>query len=51
MQLLVKLSMNSLYGENIRKNIDEKFACKSQACMMTEYDERVKEYWKILGFN
>ena len=51
MQLLVKLLMNSLYGENIRKDIEEKFVCKSEACMMTEYDERVKDYWKISGIN
>ena len=40
LQLLVKLLMNSLYGENIRKDIEEKFACKSEAWMMSEYDER-----------
>ena len=51
MQLLVKLLMNSLYGENIRKDIEEKFACKSEYWMMTEYDERVKDYWKISGIN
>ena len=51
MQLLVKLLTNSLYGENIRKDIEEKFACKSEAWMMTEYDERVKDYWKISGIN
>ena len=52
MQLLVKMLMNSLYGEKIRKDIDEKFACKSEAWMlMTEYDERVKDYWKTLGTN
>ena len=51
MQLLVKLLMNSLYGENIRKDIEEKFACKSEAWMMSEYDERVKDYWKISGIN
>ena len=43
--------MNSLYGENIRKDIEEKFACKSEAWMMTEYDERVKDYWKTSGNN
>ena len=47
MQLLVKLLMNSLYGENIRKDIEEKFAYKSEMWMQTEYDERVKDYWKI----
>ena len=43
MQLLVKLLMNSLYGEQIRKDIEEKFACKSEMWMQTEYDERVKD--------
>ena len=51
MQLLAKLLMNSLYGENIRKDIEEKFACKSEAWMMTEYDERGEDYWKISGIN
>ena len=51
MQLLVKLLMNSLYVENIRKDIEEKFACKSEMWMQTEYDERVKDYWKISGIN
>ena len=47
MQLLEKLLMNTLDGENIRKDIEEKFARKSEAWMMTEDDERVKDYWKI----
>ena len=51
MQLLVKLLMNSLYGEQIRKDIEEKFACKSELSMETEYDERIKNYWKISGNN
>ena len=51
MQLLVKLLMNSFYGENKRKNMEEKFACKSEAWMMTEFDERVNDYWKISGIN
>ena len=51
MQLLVKLLLNSLYGGNIRKDIEEKFACKSEAWMMTEYDDRVKDYGKISGNN
>ena len=52
MQLLVKFLMNSFYGKNIRKDIDEKLACKSEAWMMSEYDERVnmmKDYWKSSG--
>ena len=51
MQLLVNFLMNSLYGENLRKDIEEKFACKSEMWMQTEYDERVKDYWKISGIN
>ena len=47
MQLLVKLIMNILYGEQIRKDIEKSYECKSEAWMMTEYDERVLEYQKI----
>ena len=39
--------MKSLYGENIRKDIEESFACKSEDWMMSEYDERVKDYWRL----
>ena len=46
MQLVVKLLMNSLYGEQLRKDIEESFACKPEVWMMSEYDERVKDYWK-----
>ena len=41
--------MNSLYGENIRKDVEEKFAGKSESWMVSEYDERVKAYWKTSG--
>ena len=51
MQLLVKLLMNSLYGENIRKDIEEKFIWKSEMWMQTEYDGQVKDYWKISVIN
>ena len=47
LQFLVKLLMNSLEGENIRKDIDENFACKSKTWMMSEYDERVKDNWRM----
>ena len=50
-QLLVKMLMNSLYGDQIRKDIEEKFACKSEAWKMSEVDERVKDYWKLSGNN
>ena len=47
MQLLVKIIMNSLYGEQIRKDFEESYQCKSEMWMMTEYDERVLDYQKI----
>ena len=47
MQLLVKLIMNGLYGEQIRYNIEENYEFKSEHWMMTEYDERVLDYQKI----
>ena len=48
MQLLIK---NSLYGENIRKDIEEKLLVKSEYWMLVEYDERAKDYWKTSGIN
>ena len=46
-QLLVKFLMNSLYGEQIRKDIEKKIACKSELGMELNYDEKVIEYWKV----
>ena len=49
MQLLVKLLLNSLYGENIRKDIEEKFTCKSEMWMMDNYDEKdYKRKYQVL---
>ena len=44
MNLLVKLLMNSLYGKQIREDIEEIFAFKSENWMMSEYDEWGKDY-------
>ena len=41
MQRLVKLIMNSLYGVQVRKDVDQSYKCKSQHWMETEYDENV----------
>ena len=46
-KLLVKFLLNSFYGEQIRKAIEKKIACKSEYSMSSEYDERVEDYWKI----
>ena len=43
--------MNSLYGEQFGKDIEEKIAHKSEYWMKSEYDGRVKDYWKISGIN
>ena len=51
MQFLVKLVMNSLYGEQIRKDIEESYQCKSEMWMMTDFDERVLDYRKIIYGN
>ena len=44
MQFFVNWIMNSLYGEQIRKDIEESCQCKSDHWMMTEYDEKVLVY-------
>ena len=51
MQGLVKLIMNSLYGVQIRKNINESYSCKSETWMKTEFDENVLDYWKLPNGN
>ena len=48
---LVKLIMNSLYGVQIRKDINDSYYCKSQNWMKTEYDENVLDYWKLPNGN
>ena len=47
MQLLGKILMKSLFGEQTRKDIEEKFACKSENWMMSESDELVEDCWRI----
>ena len=39
--------MNSIYGQTIRKDIEEEYLCKSKHWMETEYDDRVKDYLEI----
>ena len=51
MQGLAKLIMNSLYGVQIRKDINESYYCKSETWMKTEFDESVLEYWKLPNGN
>ena len=51
LQFSLKLLTSSLYGEQTRKNIKEKLACKSEYWMLSEHDERVKHYRKISHHN
>ena len=51
LHLLVNLIMNSLYGEHIRKDIEESKETKADHLMLTEYDERVLDYQKFIYFN
>ena len=51
MQGLVNLVMNSLYGVQIRKDINETYFCKSEYWMKTEFDENVLDYWKLPNGN
>ena len=51
MQGLVKLNMNSLYGAQISRDINESFYCKSEARMKTEFDENVLDYWTLPNGN
>ena len=51
MQGLVKIIMNSLYGVQIRKDINESYYCKLEIWMKTEFDENVLDYWKLPNGN
>ena len=51
MQALVKLIMNSLYGVQIRKDINESYHCKSEIWMKTKFDENVLDYWRLPNGN
>ena len=51
LQGLIKLIMNSLYGVQIRRDINESYYCKSENWMKTEFDEYVLDYWKLPNGN
>ena len=51
MQKLIKLIMNSLYGVQIRRDINESYYCKPETWMKTEFDENVLDYWKLTNGN
>ena len=51
MQGLVKLIMNSLYGVQIRRDINESYLCKPETLMETELDENILNYWRLPNEN
>ena len=51
MQNLFKLNMDSLYGVQNQKDINEHYKCKSEHWMQTEYDENVLEFRKLPNWN
>ena len=51
MQGLVKLVMISLYGVEIRRDINESYYCKSESWMKTEFDEIVLDNWEVPNGN
>ena len=48
MQRLVKLFMNSLYGVQIRRDINESYYCKSETWVKQEFDENILDDWRLL---
>ena len=51
MQGLVELIMNSLYGVQIRRDIDQSYKCRSKHWMETDYDDNVIDYWRLPNGN
>ena len=51
MQKLVKLTMNSFYGVQLRKHIINSYNCKSKTWMKTEYDEKCIRLFEITKWN
>ena len=51
MQGLVKIIIKSLYGIQIRRDINESYFCKSETWMKTDFDESVLDYWKLRNGN
>ena len=51
MQGLVKVNMSSLYGVQIRRDINESYYRKSGNWMKTDFDENVLDYWKLPNGN
>ena len=51
MQVLINLNMNSLYGVQIRRDINELYYCNSETWMKPEFDENVLDYWRLPNGN
>ena len=51
MQGLAKLTKNSLYEFQIRRDINESCYCKSETWIKTDIDESVLDYWRLPNGN
>ena len=51
MQILGQFLMNSLYGDQIRKDIIESYKRKSEHWMQKEYGDNVLDYLKLPNEN
>ena len=47
MKDIVKIIVSSLYGVQIRRDIDESYKSNSKHWMKKEYDNNVSDYWKL----
>ena len=47
MQGLVTLIMNSVYGVQIGKDINDSYCCKSEHWVETQHKENVSDHWKF----
>ena len=50
-QRLVNIIMNSLYGVQIRRDINESYYCKLGTWIKTDFDENVLDYWRLPNGN
>ena len=51
LQSLLKVVMISLYGVQIRKDVNNSYCCNSEKRMKAECDENGSDYWNIQNGN
>ena len=51
LQSLVKKLASSLYGGNFRRDVNDQFKCVTDNWMNENYDDRVKDCWRLRNIN